>query len=247
MRLILRILATVVAAAMLGLAGCGDRDAVRVKLSARPAPDEPATLYEVEAQVSGPLSGLHYKWFCVSGQCNPQETDRPTTSFKFAEGVRQDQVSVEVWRESQRLAQSEIRIKYEEDKTRKAEARQAEVWIEIGEVPPAEQGGPDTSNHIAGIVGGKVPPGAMVAVYTRAFAEWYVQPVPRALHPLHEGNTWNSWLHTGNRYAAILVTSDFEPPSRLGMLPEVKGSVLACAIADGKLTPAKTNAPSVKK
>ena len=53
------------------LAGCSDRKAVRVQLQARHIPGEPSTLLEIQAQVAGPLAGLHYNWFSVSGECIP--------------------------------------------------------------------------------------------------------------------------------------------------------------------------------
>jgi hypothetical protein len=48
---------------------------------------------EIAAQVTGPQTGLHYKWFAVAGGCDPQESNRPRTSFKFADGTTRDRVS----------------------------------------------------------------------------------------------------------------------------------------------------------
>ena len=54
------------------------------------------------------------------------------------------------------------------------------------------------------------------------------------------------WTHTGTRYAALLVRSDFEPLTRLDMLPLANDYVLALDIVDGipkrQITNAATNA-----
>ena len=134
-------------------------------------------------------------------------------------------------------------MKFEETGALSARPPSTDFQIEITSIPPSEQGGPKTSNHIAGTVSGKIESDYLVAIYVRAYGAWYVQPIPRAVHPIHPGNTWGSWTHTGTRYAALLVKGDFEPLGRFDMLPEVKGSVLACAIVDGvRPPPRNTNA-----
>src|SRR5262245_51619782 len=75
------------AIAALWLAGCGSSDAVRVKLHTRPSTSGALTRLEIQAQVAGPQTGLRYKWFAVSGGCDPQDSDSPTTVFQFAENV----------------------------------------------------------------------------------------------------------------------------------------------------------------
>lgn len=222
--------------------GCGERDIVRVNLRARPLPQEPLTLVQIEAQVAGPTDGLQYKWFAVSGECEPQESEQPKTVFKFPEGVRQDRVSVEVWRGNRRVAQSEIKLKFDEEQARRELQRPPEAQIEITAIPPSELGGANTSNHIDGKVNGKISPDYLVAIYVRAYGAWYIQPDARALHPIKPGNTWGTWTHTGTRYAALLVRPDYEPLTKLDMLPQTNNYVLALDIVDGLPKQQLTNA-----
>jgi hypothetical protein len=224
------------AALALYLTGCGQSDAVSVQLQERVMPQEPASHREIQAQVTGPLAGLRYKWFTVSGECEPQESDRPVTVFKFAEGARQDQVSLEVWRHNQRVAQADIKVKFDIDSARR-DQQAPKVQIEITTIPPFEPGGPDTHADIAGRVKGPVSPDCVVIIYTRAFSYWYIQPTPGLFLPIQPDKTWATWTHTGSKYAAILVRRDFEPLARLEMLPEINEMVLAATIVDGALKP----------
>jgi hypothetical protein len=227
-----RSLAAAVLTAM-SVAGCGEGDSVRVKLQARPLPQEPLTYLQIDAQVAGPMDDLQYKWFAVSGGCEPQESEKPKTIFKFPEGVRQDRVTVEVWRHNKQVAQSEISVKFDQEEERREQHRSSDVQIAIDTIPPADQGGPDTHADITGRVIGKVSPSCMVAVYARAYGEWYIQPQAGFMHPITTSNTWSTWTHTGTRYAALLVRPDFEPLMRLDMLPQTNDYVLALEIVDG--------------
>jgi hypothetical protein len=218
---------------VLGATGCGDSDSVRVTLQARPLPQEPLTYLRIDAQVAGPMDELQFKWFAVSGGCEPQESSEPKTVFKFPEGVRKDRVTVEVWRHDKRVAQSEIDVKFDAEQERREQHRSSDVQIEIDTIPPVDQGGPDTHANIAGKVSGKVSPGYMVAIYARAYGEWYIQPQAGFLQRINPDNTWTTWTHTGTRYAALLVRPDFEPLMRLDMLPQTNDYVLALDIVDG--------------
>jgi hypothetical protein len=228
---------------VLSAAGCGDRDSVRVKLQSRPLPQEPMNYLRIEAQVAGPVDDLRYKWFAGSGGCEPQESGEPKTIFKFLEGVRQDRVTVEVWRKNKLMAQSEIKVQFDEEAVRRAEHPNSEAQIVIDTVPPADVGGPNTHANIDGRVNGKVPPGCMIAIYARAYGEWYIQPEAGFLHPIKPDNTWATWTHTGMRYAALLVQPDFEPLARLDMLPETNNYILGLDIVDGLPKQPATNAP----
>jgi hypothetical protein len=229
---------------VLGAAGCGDPDSVRVQLQSRSLPQEPLTYLQIDAQVAGPMDDLQYKWFAVSGGCVPQESEQPKTIFKFSEGARQDRVTVEIWRHNKQVAQSEISVKYDEEQERREQHRFSDVQIEIDTIPPLEAGGPDTHADIAGKVSGKILPGYMVAIYTRAYGEWYLQPKVGFLHPIKPDNTWATWVHTGTRYAALLVRPDFEPLTRLDMLPPTNDYVLALQIVDGIPERPSTNTAS---
>jgi hypothetical protein len=220
----------------LGLAGCGDPRAVQVQLHSKP-PASPGAHFEITAQVSGAQAGLRYKWFSVSGACNPQESDVPTTLFKFADGGTRDHVSVEVRRDGRLVGQSRIAVKLDETQAELAaqERIPADLKIEIDRIPPYEpQGGPDTKAEIAGTVSGTLAPGYSVVLYARASEVWYIQPVAYASHAIRPDNTWTSWTHTGSSYAALLVRPGFEPVPRLDVLPKIGGYVVARAIVEGK-------------
>jgi len=191
---------------------------------------------EVTAQVSGPQDGLRFKWFSMAGGCNPQDSEKPTTLFKFADGATRDRVSVEVWRDGKVAARQSIDVKLDEVQAQLAGQQKipADLKIEIEQVPPYEpEGGPNTRADITGKVSGTLEPGYSVVLYARASEIWYVQPNAYASHAIHHGNTWTSWTHTGSSYAALLVRPGFEPVPRLDVLPKVGGYVVARAIAEG--------------
>jgi hypothetical protein len=218
-------------------AGCAERDSVRVQLQSH-APTTQGVLHlEVTAQVSGPQAGLRFKWFSVAGACSPQESEKPTTLFKFADGATRDRVTVEVWRDGKVTGQSSIDVKLDEVQARLAaqENIPADLKIEIDRVPPYEpQGGPDTRADISGKVSGTLAPGYSVVLYARASELWYIQPTAYASHAIRPDNTWTSWTHTGSSYAALLVRPGFEPVPRLDVLPKVGGYVVARTIVEGK-------------
>jgi len=64
---------------------------------------------EIRAQVTD-ASWLNVQMVFGSGECDPQESGSPTTTFKFADGGRKDRVSVEVWRDNERIAQGELDV-----------------------------------------------------------------------------------------------------------------------------------------
>src|SRR5262245_58360261 len=217
-------------------AGCSERDALRVQLHSRTPPTPGVMHLEVTAQVSGPPGNLRFKWFSVAGACNPQESDKPTTLFKFADGATRDRVTVEVWRDGKVAAQSSIDVKLDEIQTQLAaqEKIPADLKIEIDRVPPYEpQGGADTRADISGKVSGTLARGYSVVLYARASEVWYVQPTAYASHAIRPDNTFTSWTHTGSSYAALLVRPGFEPVPRLDVLPKVGGYVVGRAIVEG--------------
>lgn len=228
------------------LFGCGGRDAVTVRLQTRPLPDEPATLRAVEAQVAGPLAGLSYKWFAVSGECVPQESGDPKTVFRFAEGARVDQVTLEVWRGAMRVARDEIKVRYDDQRARREQRQSPDARIEITVIPPAEPGGPASGADIAGKVSGKITAEHRIVIYARAYGAWYIQPEAHQLLPIQEDRTWASRIHTGGRYAALLVRREFEPISQLDMLPETNQYVLAIDVVDGAFKPQTNEPPGIR-
>ena len=226
--------ALAVAAALWLTAGCNGQNTARVKLHVRPSASEVPTRLNIEAQIAAPQAGLRYKWFAVSGACDPQDSDSPTTVFQFAESVTRDRVSVEIWRGGRRIGQADIDVKVDEEQARLGSARSPQVQIEITTTPLAEAGGPDTRADIAGRVSGKIEPGDKVLLYAYAFDYWHIQPLAHALHPISADNTWSNWTHTGTSYAALVVKEGYEPRIRLDVLPRVGGSVLARSIVEGR-------------
>jgi len=223
-------------AIMLWSAGCAEREAVRVQLHSRTPTAQGVLHLEITAQVSGPQTGLRFKWYSVAGACSPQESDQPTTLFKFADGATRDRVTVEVWDNGKLAGQSSMAVKLDEVQAQLAaqELIPADLKIEIDHVPPYEpKGGPDTRADIAGKVSGTLAPGYSVVLYARASEVWYIQPSAYASHVIRPDNTWTSWTHTGSSYAALLVRPGFEPVPRLDVLPKVGGYVVARTIAEG--------------
>jgi hypothetical protein len=213
--------------------GCGDGDVVRVKLQARTPPGPEMRRLEIRAQVAGSQPGLHYKWVSVAGECDPQETDWPATLFKFADGSTKDRVSLEVWRNDKRVAQSELDVKLVKEPTplpasESKKERLPAVQIQITNVPPYEpEGGSDTRADIGGSVSGEVTPDCRIVIYARAADLWFIQPAAYVSHAIGPGNTWSTWTHTGSSYAALVVRPGFEPLPRLDVLPAVGGHIVA--------------------
>lgn len=229
--------------AAVALSGCTDRDQVQVALYAHRPPSETSLRLEIQAQVTGRPAGLHYRWFAVSGECDPQESDQPATAFRFADGVDRDRVLVEVWRGDARVAQSEIDVAFTGPGAGlPAPASPSDVQIEITTVPPWDVGGADTHADIAGKVSGKYNADARVVIYARAYESWFIQPASGALHQIGQDNRWSTWTHTGENYAVLLVRPDFAPLPRLDMLPRVGGAVLARTMVEGIKIPAETPA-----
>jgi hypothetical protein len=215
-------------------AGCSDPNRVRVKLSARPSPGEDLLRLEVQAQVAGPLAGLRYKWFCVSGACEPQEADSPMTTFKFSENTGRDRVTVELWRDGKMVARNNLDVTLDENRLRAESERIIGVKVEITNIPPYDPyGGDSTRADIAGNIDGKAASDCRVVLYARAGDTWYIQPRPETLLPVRPDNTWTSWTHTGSSYAALVVRPGYDAHSRLDLLPPIGGYVLGRAVVDG--------------
>jgi hypothetical protein len=221
---------------MIWIAGgvaCNDPNAVHVELLALPTAEDDAGVLAIDAQVRGTQANLRYKWFSVSGECDPQESDRPSTTFRFASGTTRDRVAVEVWRDSERVARSEIDVRLDEALPRAPAGPTPKVRITVTTVPPYEPaGGPDTRADIAGTITGEVPSGYRVVVYARADA-WYNQPTPYATHAIAPDGSWSTWTHTGSSYAVLLVHPSFLPFARLDLLPRVGHDVAALITVEG--------------
>ena len=216
------------------LGACASNKDVRVQLDAHnQTPNEPSRL-TVQAQVTGPQSGLRYKWFSVLGEFEPQDSDAPRSSFFFAPNTSRDRVWVEVWRENEQVAQAQLDVSMDSAPELPMGEPRPNLQIAITQIPRYDPaGGPDTRADIGGRITGALPKGYSVIVYARADA-WYIQPVPYALHPIQPDNMWKSWTHTGSSYAALVVRNDYKPLTRLDVLPAVEGGVLARTIVEGR-------------
>lgn len=212
--------------------GCA-RDAVHVALRA----DQPGhrELHEVDlhAQIRGPVEGLTYRWYSVAGECDPQESSVPSTTFHFAAGTARDRVTVEVWREGERVALAEMDVELDASEAWRPPAQSPAVQVEITTVPRYEpEGGPDTRADIRGVVTGELSPDLRVLIYARADV-WYAQPLPQSFHPIRADGTWESWTHTGSSYAVLVVRPGFVAVPRVDVLPQLGGYVVARTIVDG--------------
>jgi signal transduction histidine kinase len=96
-----------------------------------------------------------------------------------------------------------------------------EPTIKFTNLPRAEPGNPTKMVPIEGRVTG-AQPGQRVVLYARASGAWWVQPL--ADHPftnIQPNSRWKTSTHPGTDYAALLVGPDFQPPSRIDVLPTV--------------------------
>jgi len=220
---------------LLFLSACANvnNSEVSVELNAHHQPSTPPRLLDIQAQVTGPQSGLHYKWFSVTGELSPQESETPRSSFTFATSSPRDRIWVEVWRDNERVAEGNLDVNMDLAAP-PANEPLPRVEISITEIPRYEPaGGPDTRADIGGRVTGELTTGYDIVIYARADA-WYIQPVPYALHSIEADGSWKSWTHTGSSYAALIVRNDYKPLTRLDVLPPVEGSVVARTVVDGK-------------
>jgi len=188
---------------------------------------------EVQAMVLGPQTGLHYKWFSVNGDFDPQESYEPKSQFTFAPSSVRDRIWVEVWRDNEKVAESALDVNVE-SRRRSSVEKTAVPEIAITRVPRYQaEGGPDTRDTIAGTVRTSVAGDYRVVVYARADA-WYIQPTPFAMQPIESDNTWRTWTHTGSSYAALVVRPTYKPMTRLDVLPQIDADVLSRAIVEGR-------------
>ena len=110
-----------------------------------------------------------------------------------------------------------------------------EPSIQITLIPPKGEG-PDSNGTIGGKASGPSLKECKVVIFART-DKWYVQPtVASPDTPIGEGGKWETDIHLGYEYAALLVKSSYEPQSTYatGALPKVGGAVLAIARVPAK-------------
>jgi hypothetical protein len=215
------------------VAGCAEGRNVLVQLETHRAQAYDPRQIEVQAMVLGPQTGLHYKWFSVNGDFDPQDSSEPKTQFTFAPNSARDRVWVEVWRDNAKVAENALEVNVDAS-PRVANEKGPVPVLTITRVPRYQpEGGPDTRDTIAGTVRTPLASDYKVIVYARADA-WYIQPTPFAMQPIESDNTWQTWTHTGSSYAALVVRTTYKPLTRLDVLPQIGADVLARAIVDGR-------------
>ena len=99
-------------------------------------------------------------------------------------------------------------------------------------VPPIG-GGAEFLDRIGGrVVNGRA--GTQVVLYAHSGGAWWVQPFRS--HPLTDianDGSWANATHLGAEYAALLVSSGYQPESKLSALPSTNANVLAVATTNG--------------
>jgi hypothetical protein len=213
--------------------GCTGSDAVGVRLTSSPSADPFQRQTMIHAQVSGSPAGLRYKWYSVSGETEPQDSDQPATAFTFADEATKDRVTLEVWRGDKLVTRSEIDVALDSAVVLATNASPPKVDVDITEVPPYDpNGGPDTHADIAGRISASQPSSYRVVIYARADL-WYRQPSPYAWVEVAPDGTWKTWTHTGVSYAAFAMRRDVGLSPRLDVLPRTSGNIPGRVIVEG--------------
>ncbi len=105
--------------------------------------------------------------------------------------------------------------------------------VEFTTVPAANAGGPGVLAPVAGRVS-SARPNQRVVLFTRSDQGWWVQPFrSRPFTTIAPDSTWESAIHLGQEYAALLVEPDYRPPATAERLPEPGGGVVAVARTAG--------------
>jgi hypothetical protein len=217
------------------VADCVESRDVGVQLETHQVPVYDPRQLEVQAVVLGPQTGLHYKWFSVNGDFEPQDSYTPKAEFTFAPNADRDRIWVEVWRDTKKVAESQLDVSVD-TRARASTSKEKAPALELSitRVPRYQaEGGPDTRDTISGIVRGPASGEYKILVYARADA-WYIQPTPFTLQPIESDGTWQTWTHTGSNYAALVVRKEYKPMTRLDVLPQIDADVLARQIVEGR-------------
>lgn len=214
-------------------AGCAAGRDVLVQLETHKPQAYDARQMEVQAMVLGPQTGLQYKWFSVNGDFEPQESYAPKTLFTFAPNSVRDRIWVEVWRDSEKVAEHALDVNV--DARSQSFREKAPVpELTITRIPRYQpEGGPDTRDTIAGKVRTPLASDYRVVIYARADA-WYIQPTPFSMQPIGADSSWRTWTHTGSSYAALVVRKTYKPMTRLDVLPQLDADVLSRAVVEGR-------------
>jgi hypothetical protein len=101
-------------------------------------------------------------------------------------------------------------------------------------VPVANRGTPDSLEPVQGHVVG-AEPGRRVVLYSLADGgTWWVQPfASKPFTNIRPDSTWQTSIHLGEQYAAILAEDSYIPAKTLQRLPAVGAGVVAVASVPG--------------
>jgi hypothetical protein len=117
--------------------------------------------------------------------------------------------------------------------------------IQFTKVPPAADGGRDRVEAVEGRVQGSYA-GARIVLYAKSEV-WWIQPT--SLKPYTEiqsDGSWQSKIHLGTEYAALLVEPDYKPVMISKLLPTTGNGVLAVATVHGDASAPGAAVPAAK-
>jgi hypothetical protein len=114
--------------------------------------------------------------------------------------------------------------------------RSSEPSIAFSLVPVADPGGPESLEAIRGSVHNGTA-GDRVVLYAFSAGSWWVQPfVSHPFTNVAADLSWQSTIHLGQQYAALLVDPAYKPPLKVRALPPKGAQVRAIATVTG-ITP----------
>ena len=109
-----------------------------------------------------------------------------------------------------------------------------EVKIIFTEIPPKGEGANSRGDIAGKVVGEKTPQNYKIVLYAHT-DRWYVQPLENApFTNIQNDGTWSNWTHLGHRYAALLVRASFKPESKIQVLPDKGGDIIAIVEVSAK-------------
>ena len=105
--------------------------------------------------------------------------------------------------------------------------------ISFSLVPVAYPGTPDSLEPVQGVVL-RAKPGQRVVLYSMAGGAWWVQPFSsRPFTEIKADSKWQTNIHLGEQYAAILADNSYVPAKTLQRLPSLGSGVVAVAQVPG--------------
>jgi hypothetical protein len=238
------------------------------KLSVSPTPEVQPGQSVVIYLTGNPPAGTTLKWRVDSGECIPQESSDTKTVYIAPEQLGKDQlqvnVAVEFWLRGKPIGDDSVWITVKRDAavaspspatlpppsaaspsppaTPPAPAN-GEPAIEITRPGPYEPGGQRlVSDGIEGKVYGVNPADYRVVLYAAAAGQWFIQPYAEGngrFTPINsKDSTFSNDIHTGVRYAALLVKRSYtDPPPITLSLPELGGEIVAMSVVPGARKP----------